>query len=199
MDPRIVVISGPLQGQVFRLADGRVSIGRDPSNRLPIPDGTVSRHHCVIDFMKGKAEVADLESHNGTFVDNIPVSKRELQHGNVVRVGTCELLFLTGEDSPPEQPRVLFGNDGSTEILKTVRLLDSSVWSSSPSDVGRMARDLNALVKISHTINSIRDPEALQQSMLECIFEVVPADAGAILILGQPDEEPSSVEALSRR
>jgi Nif-specific regulatory protein len=198
MDPRVVVISGALQGQVFRLADGRVSIGRDPSNRLAIPDGTVSRQHCVIDLMKGKAEVADLESHNGTFVDNIPVSKRELQHGNIVRVGQCELIYLTGEDSPPEQPRVLFGDAGSVDILKTVRLLDSSVWSSSPSDIGRMARDLNALVKISHTINSIRDPEALQQSMLECIFEVVPADSGAILLLGQPEEEPTSAQAFYR-
>lgn len=198
MDPRIVVISGPLRGQVFRLADGRVSIGREPSNRLAIPDVTVSRQHCVIDLTDGRAEICDLESHNGTFVNGIPVNKRPLQHGDILRVGQCELIFLTAEDSPPEIPRVLFGEGTTTEILQTVKLLYTTEWSQAPSDVGRMARDLNALVKISHTINSVRDPDALQQSLLECIFEVVPADSGAILVLDQPEEDPASICAFHR-
>ena len=198
MDPRIVVISGPLQGQVFRLSDGRASIGREPSNHLAIPDVTVSRQHCVIDLTDGRAELSDLESHNGTFVNGIPVNKRPLKHGDILRVGQCDLIFLTREDSPPEIPRVLFGERMTTEILRTVKLLDTTEWSQAPSDVGRMARDLNALVKISHTINSIRDPDALQQSLLECIFEVVPADFGAILVLDQPEDEPASVCAFHR-
>ena len=198
MDPRIVVRSGPLQGQVFRLAEGRLSIGRDPSNRLAIPDLAVSRQHCVIGITNGTAEISDLESHNGTFVNSIPVSKRALQHGDVLRVGQSELIFLAGEDSPPEIPCVRFGDQMSTEALKTVTLYDSIEWSLAPTDMGRMARDLNALVKISHTINSIRDPDALQQSLLERIFEVVPAHCGAILVLDQPEDAPTSICAFHR-
>jgi Nif-specific regulatory protein len=192
MDPRIVAVSGPLKGQVFRLAEGRVSVGREPTNRMPIRDVTISRQHCIIELQDGTIELTDLESHNGTFVNGIPVSKRALLHGDVVRVGQCELIFLTEADTPELAPRVLYNDATTTDILKTVKLSDSRVWSHSASEVGRMARDLNALVKISRTVNSIREPEQLQRKLLECIFEVIPADLGAILLIDQAEDEPSS-------
>jgi Nif-specific regulatory protein len=199
MDPRIVAISGPLKGQVFRLADGCVSIGRIASNRMPIPDDkTISRKHCVIELTDGRAEVADLESHNGTFVNGIPVSKRSLEHGDILRVGQCELVFLTREDTPTMPPRVFYSDDTPSDIRKTVKLPDTQVWPATPPEVGRMARDLDALVKISRTINSIRDPQELQCQVLERIFEVVPADVGVVLVIDQPEDEPASICTYNR-
>jgi Nif-specific regulatory protein len=198
MDPRIVAISGPNKGQVFRLADGAVSVGRDPSSRMPIRDVTVSRQHCVIDVKDGQATVNDLESHNGTFVNGIPISKRELLHGDVLRIGQFEVIYLVEDETPSVVPRVFYSEGGSTEIRKTVKLQESHFWSHSPSGVGRMARDLDALVKISRTINSIGDPQELQRQLLERIFEVVPADTGVILIIDQPDDEPISICAYDR-
>jgi transcriptional regulator with GAF, ATPase, and Fis domain len=198
MDPRIVAVSGPLKGQVFRLADGRVSVGRESSNRMPLRDVTVSRQHCIIEMREGRVEVSDLESHNGTFVNGIPVSKRTLSHGDMLRVGQCELVFLTEADTPSLPPHVLYSEGTTTDVLKTVKLRDSHPGSPSPSAVGRMARDLTALVKISRTINSIRDPQELQRKLLECIFEVVPADFGAILLIDQPEDEPTSICSYDR-
>ncbi len=198
MDPRIIAVSGPLKDQVFRLADGRVSVGRDPSNRVPVRDVTVSRQHCVIEMRDGLVEVTDLESHNGTFVNGIPVNKRTLHHGDVLRVGQSELLFLTEASAPELPPRVLYSDETTTDILKTVKLRDSRTKSPLPPELGRMARDLNALVKISRTINSTRDPQELQRNLLECIFEVVPADFGAILLMDQAEEEPTSICSYDR-
>ena len=48
-------------------------------------------------------------------------------------------------------------------------------------EVGRMARDLAALFRISNIINSIRDADLLQRELLQLIFEVIPADDGAVL------------------
>ena len=45
-----------------------------------------------------------------------------------------------------------------------------------------MARDLSALMKVSTTINAIRGVEELQKTLLELLFEVVPAERGAILL-----------------
>jgi len=198
MDPRVVAISGPLKDQVFRLAEGAVSVGRDPSNRMPIRDVTISRQHCVIEMQNGSAVVTDLESHNGTFVNGIPVSKRPLAHGDVLRMGQCELVYLTEESSPSIAPRLLYSDTSSADIRKTVKLQDPRAWTPTPTEVGRMARDLDALVKISRTINSIRDPQELQHQLLERIFEVVPADTGAILLIDQPEDEPTSVCAYDR-
>src|SRR3974377_1090582 len=94
MDPRIVAISGALKGQEFRLDGGRVTIGRDTSNRIAPLDTAVSRQHCIVEWVDGEARLTDLESHNGTFVNGIPVSHRVLTHGDVLRVGLCELVYL---------------------------------------------------------------------------------------------------------
>ena len=66
-------------------------------------------------------------------------------------------------------------------------------------EVGRMARDLAALFRISNVINSVRDLELLQQELLQLIFEVVPAESGAILLYSNLDEEPRSICTWSRR
>jgi Nif-specific regulatory protein len=197
MDPRIVAISGPLEGRVFRLADGSVSVGREPSNRLSLSDTSVSRRHCTVEIQDNQAVVTDLESHNGTFVNGIPVSKRPLVHGDMLRIGQCEMMFLTGDDTP-SVPRVLYNDGMLTDIRKTVELDEIHPWTVTPTEVARMARDLDALVKISRTINSIREPQELQRQLLERIFEVVPADFGVILIIDQPEDEPASVCAWDR-
>ena len=196
MDPRIIAVSGPLKDQVFRLADGGVSVGREPSNRVPVRDVTVSRRHCVIEMHDGQVQVTDLGSHNGTLVNGIPVNKRALRHGDVLRVGQSELLFVTEADVPELAPRVLYGNETTTDILKTVKIRDSRT--PLPSELGRMARDLSGLVKISRTINSTRDPQELQRKLLECIFEVIPADFGAILLMDQAEDEPTSICSYDR-
>jgi transcriptional regulator with GAF, ATPase, and Fis domain len=198
MDPRIIAVSGPLKDQVYRLADGRVSVGREPSNSVPVRDVTVSRRHCIIEMHDGQVEVTDLESHNGTFVNGIPINKRTLRHGDVLRVGQSELLFVTEATVPEMAPRVLYSDETTSDILKTVKLPDSRTGPALPSELGRMARDLSALVKISRTINSTSDPQALQRNLLECILEVVPADFGAILLMDQAEDEPTSICSYDR-
>ena len=59
--------------------------------------------------------------------------------------------------------------------------------------VDRMARDLNVLFKINKAINSFPDVTSLQVHLLELIGEVIPADAGAVLIMPRIDADPSSM------
>ena len=66
------------------------------------------------------------------------------------------------------------------------------------TDVGRMARDLNALFKIARQITSLRNIEAVQSLLLELIGEVIPADSGAILIIPHIDGDPRSVSTWHR-
>jgi len=198
MDPRLVAISGPLRGQEYRLDGGRITIGRDPANRVAPLDAAVSRQHCVVEWLDDAAQLIDLESHNGTFVNGIPVSRRALVHGDVVRVGRCELVYLTEDVPSSSAQRVYSLRTAGPGILKTIKLQDSASWMADPTDIGRMARDLNALVKISRTINSIREVGELQRNLLECVFEVVPAGLGAILLMDQADVDPESTRTLSR-
>ena len=196
MDPRVVAISGTLKGEIFRLSQDRVqdrvTVGRDNSNSVQMRDATVSKKHCAIEIADGRFEVVDLDSHNGTFVNGIPVKRRPLLHGDIIRVGTSELVFLVEEEGANQSIELQFSDDSPADILKTVHITSAGPRVHSAVDVGRMARDLNALFKISSSINSIRDLESLQTKLLELIFEVVPADIGAILLMRHADEEPAA-------
>ncbi len=197
MDPRVVALTGMSKGESYRLIGVKLTVGRDNSNSVQVGDATVSKKHCAIEAADGSFELVDLESHNGTFVNGIPVKRRSLVHGDVIRVGTSELLFLTRDETQDEDVELQYSDESTQESLKTVQLPPAH-HTHSATDVGRMARDLNALFKIAHTINSIRDPGHLQTKLLELIFEVVPADVGAILRMSQVDEEPTAAHIYER-
>jgi len=195
--PRVVALTGMFKGESYRLTGERLTLGRDTSNSVQIGDATVSKKHCVIESANDTFELVDLDSHNGTFVNGIPVKRRPLTHGDVIRLGQSELLFLTAENSRDETVAVQYSEDVTRDALKTVHLTPGQHGYTSV-DVGRMARDLNALFKITNTINSIRDPDHLQGKLLELIFEVVPAETGAILLMSQVDEEPKAAHTYER-
>jgi Nif-specific regulatory protein len=112
-----------------------------------------------------------------------------------VRIGDSLFLFLLYEsDVPPESSEVQFNDRGLTS--------DSTVQFGFNDAVYVMARDLATLMKVSTTINAIRGLVELQKTLLELMFEVVPANRAAILLAEssekQEEEEFSSVFALDR-
>ena len=76
----------------------------------------------MIEWADGQAQVTDLESHNGTLVNGIPVSRRVLAHGDVLRVGLCELVYLTEDVPPSSVGQVSSGKTSSSDVFKTVKL-----------------------------------------------------------------------------
>jgi uncharacterized RDD family membrane protein YckC len=83
------------------LARSLVSIGRDPSNDVVLPDAMVSRRHAVIEFRGSQYFLRDCNSSNGSLVNGDRVSERNLRDGDLVAIGTARMLFreeLEGED-----------------------------------------------------------------------------------------------------
>ncbi len=194
MNPRLAAIAGPLKGTNFTLTEDETSIGRESANRICLSDPSVSRRHCVIKREDDLFKVTDLDSLNGTFVNDVPVKERYLEHGDRLRLGDFTFSFLLQEgDSAPGSNTVLMDEGQLTTGTNTlqVRLADA---------FHLMARDLSVLMKIATTINSARGLEAVQRQLLELVFEVVPADSGAILLAeGGAGEEFSSVFGLDRK
>jgi transcriptional regulator with GAF, ATPase, and Fis domain len=197
-DPRLLAISGLLKGTLWYARDGPMFMGRDPSNhvRPDASDATVSRRHCsVIEVSSGVFEIADLDSHNGTFVNGSKVSRKVIEHGDRIRIGNSEYMFLTG---PVDGAELVFNDVShvtSTE-LRTLPLDRSGQPSNAPA-MGRMARDLTAFFKIANVINSTRDLQDLQRELLVLISEVIPA-AQAAIVLQSNNEEPGAFCTWSR-
>jgi len=72
----------------------RLGVGRDPTNRIVINDPSVSREHAAIVAVGNDHILEDLASANGTFVNGKRMSRRILQHGDVVEFGAFNLRYL---------------------------------------------------------------------------------------------------------
>jgi len=199
MDARLLVVSGLLRGTTQPLIDGRLSIGSDKSNGLCLMDTTVSENHCRIEKVGERYEVVDLDSHSGTFVSGIPIRRKVIEHGETIHIGDSEIVFLIHDGDAVEKERPHVNGSPPAPEPGLVRIENPPSLPSFSVEVGRMARDLAALFKISNVINSIRDSELLQRELLRLVFEVVPAAAGAVVLLTDPDDEEYSICGWGRR
>jgi transcriptional regulator with GAF, ATPase, and Fis domain len=205
VNPRLVAIAGPLKDSTFAVPqDAQLSIGRDSGNLLPIADPSVSRRHCVIEHESGRFKIHDLQSRNGTLINGAPVEHQLLVHGDQIAVGDSLFVFLTEETEEGILPGQVEFDDLSL-ARSTIHLRPSDVVYLQPDKIlselpatSRLARNLNALLKISRVVHSIRDLAALQAELLTLIFEVVPADRGAILLNGTSSTEFASTYARHR-
>ena len=194
MNPRLTAISGRLKGNVFTFEDLPVVIGRETTATLCVADASVSRRHSQIEREAEHFVIEDLESLNGTFVNDVPVKRRKLQHGDRVRIGDSQFIFLTHEADMSSSSEVHF-EEGQVITGSTLQFRFNDA-------LYVMARDLSALMKISTTINAIRGLEKLQKTLLDLLFEVVPAERGVVLLTdtGAEGDEPvfGSVFGLDR-
>ena len=100
---RLTCIKGPLEGKRFLIDRNSMVIGRDDGLDVTIPDGSISRRHAEIVLGPEKAEVKDLGSRNGIFVNGARVSAASIRPGDTLRVHKS--VFVVEEILPRPQPR----------------------------------------------------------------------------------------------
>jgi len=192
MQPRLAAISGKLKGAIFTVDEEPMTLGRETAANLCIADTSVSRRHSRIEKQGEKFVIADLGSLNGTFVNDVPVGKRVLEHGDRIRIGESQFLFLVNEGATTSNSSEVKIDEGSVLTGSTVQVrFDDALY--------LMARDLSALMKVSTRINAIRGLEELQKRLLELLFEAVPAQHGAILLTPEGSLDNALVFGLDRQ
>ena len=203
MNPRIVAVCGPLKDSVFVLPAGEAPVGRDASNLLCISENSVSRRHCVFNRKEEGVMIRDTGSRNGTLVNGVPVTEHWLKHGDQVAIGDSVFVFLLAEETDEQIPNPFEFDDELTRATAQIRPQDvlylqpDKILSELPV-TSRLARNLSALLKISRIVHSIRDLDELQQQILNLIFEISPAEQGAILLDGKGVDHLESVFARNR-
>jgi two-component system, cell cycle response regulator len=92
-----VVLYGPELGKRATIGRSAFQIGRSAKNELPIDQESVSRHHARITLAGRAHQIEDLQSTNGTFVNDERVAlRRTLKDGDQIRVGRSILKFMSG-------------------------------------------------------------------------------------------------------
>jgi len=105
--PVLESMSPELGGQRFSIHPGRQTIGRLASNDIVVSGPSVSSSHAWITNQQGRCIVMNTLSTNGTFVNDKRIHQATLRHGDRVRFGDVELMFLTRDHGAPGARRVV--------------------------------------------------------------------------------------------
>jgi pSer/pThr/pTyr-binding forkhead associated (FHA) protein len=91
--PVITVFRDGQQIAEVSLDKRNIRIGRAPENEICLDDIGVSRHHAQIVTVLGESVVEDLDSRNGTFVNNKWIRTRQLSPGDAIVVAGYRLVY----------------------------------------------------------------------------------------------------------
>jgi pSer/pThr/pTyr-binding forkhead associated (FHA) protein len=89
----IRVLDGADRGRVYQDLNPPITIGREEGNTIQLNDERISRYHVKIQEDHNRLVITDLESTNGTKVNNEDVQLRILRFGDMIQLGRSVLLF----------------------------------------------------------------------------------------------------------
>jgi FHA domain len=91
----LVAMNGGQKGQDFRIRDGQNILGSALDADVQLNDPTVSAKHASLRYKEGKFYLVDLDSSNGTYLNDgpTPIAREELKDNDVIRAGEMVLKF----------------------------------------------------------------------------------------------------------
>ena len=183
MPAYLVAVDGHLVGRRFAL-DAPCLVGRGPYNHIVLDDTRISRQHAKVSPEAGGHVVYDLNSANGTFVNESPVKRHRLAPNDVVRFGPFTFRF-DAEDSLSPRPRdvglprflevnTLVGHEPAPSIVES---LDVSGSSPGFLPVGLIEledaeRKLRTVYSLMSSLATTLDTEELLDRVLQHVLDV---------------------------
>lgn len=178
--------------RAISLTPGQVLIaGRTAQCDLQLDDPSVSRRHCSIAFENGLLRIQDLQSANGTFVNERPVTETTARPGDLIRMGAAIIEVRDPAGTAHRPDETYFVEDSTVESIIQRRIEPSSFdWLAGVQDSGapelallkRAQRHLSTLHRVSELLAGARDIDRLADATLRAILEVVQADRCAIVL-----------------
>jgi adenylate cyclase len=171
------------------------TIGRHPKNSIRLHDREVSKEHAVIERQtNGDFLLRDLNSSNGTFVNERRVREVVLREGDDLLFGSMHLVFRGGVDdsarnSVRDQVTILPAGPASNAAHIHATLDDAQESDFRPgweiTDIEVLRRDYDKL-RAAHELSSLGltlDFSVLLSRTLDVAFSLLPADNGVILLV----------------
>ncbi len=94
LNPQLLIPGRP----GISLGQPLINIGRSRDNHVVIDDPAVSRHHLQLRLRSGRYMLFDTQSRGGTLVNGVPVREHILQSGDVIQIGSSQMVYT--EDRP---------------------------------------------------------------------------------------------------
>jgi len=88
---KLVILNQDMTGRAHELTAERTTVGRIDENTFQIPDPSVSSRHCEILLRGGEILIRDLNSTNGSYINDEKITEKVLKPGQKLRLGQVEL------------------------------------------------------------------------------------------------------------
>jgi Nif-specific regulatory protein len=167
-------------------------MGRAATNRIVLKDDLCSREHAEVSYNDGHWHLRDLNSLNGTRVNNATVeAEHELAPNDEIHLGHTRLLFVEHMGQLPELPAA----PPETEVPAIKKRLGHTrfLTPAPPFELqetqitethDKLNRELSLLYRLALDMGSASDTKELVGIVLDGLLEATPAETGAILAVG---------------
>jgi pSer/pThr/pTyr-binding forkhead associated (FHA) protein len=93
----VLIHRGPGRGARFLVTAQGATIGRSQESAIFLDDVTVSRKHAEIAKSDSGFVFKDAGSLNGSYINNVPTTEKQLSVGDEIQIGKFHLLFVTAQ------------------------------------------------------------------------------------------------------
>jgi serine phosphatase RsbU (regulator of sigma subunit) len=199
--PELAILAADGTRSRFPVDKPRVTVGRSRESDIFLPDQWLSRHHAEIRVQTGGAcSLVDLGSKNGTLLNGARVdAERVLRHGDVITLGEHVLTFIEHEGDEAEDDYEPAG----TRVFSASDLSDVALASSVPAEdaesLVRRNRMLGILTRSASALIAHRPLGELFDTILDLLFDALPVERGAILLVEGSPPRPAIKASRSRR
>jgi len=190
--------SGTHKGKVYDIREENLAIGREVAGGIQVLDQGVSRRHAEIFRIGELYFIRDLESRNGTFVNEKPVSEELLRIGDQIRIGSTILVFEDKITILKDSSHIL-GEEASAGLSPTstihMRLTDVE---KRPPEGGETteSRNLNVLFHLAYIVSEEKNLSKLLVRAAELVGRSLECDH--LFILWAKGETAERCEILGR-
>lgn len=141
-------------GNIFTLTQSTITIGRGAFNFVRLESDALSSQHASLHIDNGRAVLEDLNSTNGTFINNMPVKQpTELMHGDVISLGNEKLMLIDPDNQ--DDATVFSLNLGGATTLPASKIAELNTGALSPEETQQVVSGV--LKKAFATLASTQD------------------------------------------
>lgn len=190
-----------IPGRRFKaLEEGEYSLGREAGNTLEIRDPRISAHHLALTVREGGAEIRDLGSTNGTYLEGVRTLQGLWLPGKTLVLGDTRLRLLTDADfraqglvpEAAENP----GEKEATRVSLNDSLFEFQVVRQSRAEEGpapeaasrgSAGEHLRIVARAIRNLKATLGIEEILEGALRSLFDALRSDTGYILLVDPED------------
>lgn len=106
--PKLIVSIDGVVIKELQLTKARTALGRRPYNDIVIDNLAISGEHAAFHATSQGVELEDLQSTNGTYVNNKAVQRQWLRGGDTIELGKYKIRFINENEAQDYEKTMLF-------------------------------------------------------------------------------------------